>query len=100
MSLANPDLVRRIKRNAPLNAQPPRHFAAAGQKATRMTQPSRSRHINKVEGKPQRAELCLKSRPIHAIHSKRCTGQGIEADSTPSGGFAFRYFAGQACQTT
>ena len=30
---------------------------------------------------------------IHAIHSKRCTEQGIEGDPTPSGAFVFRYFA-------
>ena len=37
---------------------------------------------------------------IHAIHSKRCTEQGIEGDSTPSGAFVFRYFAGQGCRRT
>ena len=35
-----------------------------------------------------------------ATHSRRCTGQGIEVDSTPSGAFALRYFAGQGCRIT
>ncbi len=35
-----------------------------------------------------------------AIHSKRCTEQGIEVDSTPFGGFALRYFVRQACRRT
>jgi hypothetical protein len=35
-----------------------------------------------------------------ATHSKRCTGQGIEMDSTPFGAFALRYFARQAYRRT
>jgi hypothetical protein len=35
-----------------------------------------------------------------ATQSKRCTGQGIEADSTPSGAFALRYFGRQGCRIT
>ena len=35
-----------------------------------------------------------------ATHSKRCTGQGIEVDSMPSGAFALLYFAGRGCRTT
>ena len=35
-----------------------------------------------------------------ATHSKRCTGQGIEVDSTPFGAFALRYFARQAYRRT
>jgi hypothetical protein len=35
-----------------------------------------------------------------ATHSRRCTGQGIEVDSTPFGAFALRYFAGQVCRRT
>jgi integrase len=35
-----------------------------------------------------------------ATHSKRCTEQGSEVDSTPFGAFALRYFAKQACRRT
>ena len=35
-----------------------------------------------------------------ATHSRRCTGQGIEVDSTSFGAFALRYFAGQVCRRT
>jgi len=35
-----------------------------------------------------------------ATPSKRCTGQGIEVDSTLFGAFALRYFARQACRRT
>ena len=35
-----------------------------------------------------------------ATHSRRCTGQGIEVDSTPFGAFALRSFAGEGCRRT
>ena len=41
MSLANPDLVERIKTSAPLNAPHPSTFYGGRTKATQITQPSR-----------------------------------------------------------